>query len=105
MLFKPIDTFSILDQVTLTERVSYSQVITWQLTIFGTFVVVIATLFVYMNNRFDTLTKQVTDVQIGIAEIKAVMSMTKAIELGTTQVEILKSASQEANNIIQPKSE
>jgi hypothetical protein len=104
-LFKTIDTFAILDQVTQTEGVSYGQVITWQLTILGTFVVVMATLFVYMNNRFDILTKQMTDVQIGIAEIKAVMSMTKAIELGTTQEEILKSASREAINKIQPKPE
>jgi hypothetical protein len=47
-----LDIFAILDQVTKTEGVSYSQVNTWLITIFGIFVTVIVALFVYMNSRF-----------------------------------------------------
>jgi hypothetical protein len=47
-----LDTFAILDNVSSTEGVSFSQVITWQLVIFGMFISVILGLFNYMNNRF-----------------------------------------------------
>ena len=81
-MFKTIDTFAILDQVTQTEGVSYGQVITWQLTILGTFVVVMATLFVYMNNRFDkidaslgTATKERNNMAVSLGKVEAMLQM------------------------------
>jgi hypothetical protein len=43
-------------QVTNTAGVEYNQIITWQLTIFGMFIVVIVAMFNYMNTRFTEST-------------------------------------------------
>jgi hypothetical protein len=94
-----IDFFVILDQVTYAKEVSYTQVITWLLASLAIFIPVIGILFSYMKGRFTEATKDraviktdTTEIKIAIAEIKAIMSMTKAVELGTTQEAILAQA-------------
>ncbi|NJL96282.1 hypothetical protein HC766_03805 [Candidatus Gracilibacteria bacterium] len=104
-----IDIFAVLDHVTNTEGVSIVQINNWLLTILGLFITVIIALFVNMNNRFDKVETKFSEAQtdrnsikhgqlehsIALAEIKAIMSITKAVEMGVSQEEVLNQADQE----------
>jgi hypothetical protein len=49
----------------------------------------------FMFAKLNSLEKGQTEIRVTLGEMKAVMSMTKAIELGTTQEEVLERAKKE----------
>jgi hypothetical protein len=54
----------------------------------------------YMFTKLDRVDQNVIDLKIAFAEIKAIMSMTKAVELGITQEAVLEQAKKEAEERI-----